>query len=132
MGGELGWVGGRVTDALARGDFFGGGSGDAYGNMRAVPGFPLHLDAVQLGVLLEQSQIHLAIGRREENVAPLIAALRDVMRTLRDHNPCESRHIVGVSRQSRTSQRIREISVCPGFPSIVPTARRGLMASGGS
>src|SRR5487761_2131999 len=40
MGRELGWGGGRVTDAVAGGDFLGGGSGDAYGNRRAVPGFP--------------------------------------------------------------------------------------------
>src|SRR5487761_2368844 len=53
MGGELGWVGGRVTDAVARGDFFGGGSGDAYGNMRAVPGFPLRISAHSRSVAAE-------------------------------------------------------------------------------
>src|SRR5487761_2298131 len=53
MGRELGWVGGRVTGAVAGGDFLGGGSGDAYGNMRAVPGFPLRISAHRRSVAAE-------------------------------------------------------------------------------
>jgi hypothetical protein len=51
-----------------------------------------HLHAAERRILLQKAEIDLAVGAGEEDVSLGIAALGDVVRTLADYDPCESRH----------------------------------------
>jgi hypothetical protein len=57
-------------------------------------------------ILLNQSKVYFAIGSREENVAALIASLRDVVRTMRDDGSGKSRHMGGVGIRASSSPEI--------------------------